>query len=261
MDVREKRCPRCGGALADGAVVCRHCGSVLTGEGGSAEPGFFGQEAVKLRRRRGTLFWLLMVLGIVCFIGLGALMGYLVYQGVSELADDPDALSYLEQFTGEDADIDAGIDALIDGSLQGNADDVLNNAVDDAAEVLDSLDDVHLEALGMAYVSCFSGNDRDAMAALFHPAALEAYEGDANAMIEDLDEQAYLYGTTLINPEFGGAIEVEANDVKELSDALGVSVERAMVMEYSAQSDAGEEVIMDLLCVRVDGQWYLYYAY
>ena len=104
-------------------------------------------------------------------------------------------------------------------------------------------------------------NDREAMAKIFHPAIVEAYDGDIDAVISDLDEHETQYGMKLSGWETIDSEAVDADGVAELNEALPIGIENAEVHLIELTGESGSVVDVYLLLVQTAEGWSLYYSY
>ena len=231
----EVMCPYCGEMISEKATVCRHCGRLLTGsvkydaDGtgawyGDAPDGHTGEEAARMRRRSRGILWLVIALCTLLVIGLIALFTFLAFDLTKNIAEH------------QDQDID---------TLPGIVNEMLSDQM----------------TLITEYMTAFEKNDHPAAARLFHPAILEAYENDADAMLTDLDEHFSEYGTELSGWKTVDSEAVDAESVAELNQALPVGIENAEVHLLELTPASGGAIDVYLLIVQTADGWSLYYSY
>ena len=254
----EVMCPYCGEMISEKATVCRHCGRMLSGsvsyhaDGtgawyGDAPDGHTGAEAERLRRRSRGVLWLVIALCALLAAAFIGIFAYLAFDLAHEVVNN------------QDSDIDSIIQSITESET----------ALDDAgtAEDINSIPDVLAGALPdqmtlvMDYVSALEQNDHDAAAGLFHPAILETYDGDADALLTDLDAHFSAYGTELSGWKTVDSEAVDAAGVQELNDALPVGIENAEVHLIELELRQGGTVDVYLLLVQTADGWNLYYSY
>ena len=249
----EVMCPYCGAMISEKATVCRHCGRMLTGsvqydaDGtgvwyGDAPDGHTGEEAQRLRRRSRGILWAVIALGTLLMIGFIALFAYFIAdfaQTAVENSNDVDSI--IAEITESDP-IEGSQD--ID-TLPG----VVNEMLSDQMTLITD------------YMTAFEQNDHAAAAKLFHPAILEAYDSDADAMLTDLDEHFSAYGTELSGWETIDYEEVDSEGVAELNQALPIGIENAELHLIELTPKSGGAIDVYLLLVQTAEGWSLYYSY
>ena len=104
-------------------------------------------------------------------------------------------------------------------------------------------------------------NDREAAAKLFHPAILEAYDNDAEAMLYDLDEHLSLYGGKIKGWSTVDSGAVDQDDLDDLNESLPVGIENAEVHLIELEPEQGDAIEVYLLMVQTAEGWSLYYSY
>ena len=250
----EVMCPYCGAMISEKATVCRHCGRILSGsvkydaDGtgvwyGDAPDGHTGEEAQRMRRKSRGVLWLVIALCTLLVIGFIGLFAYFAFDFVSSISD-----SQVE-------DVDAIINEITSTDPTEGADDI-DTLPDLPAGVLSdqiSLLDKYVEAL--------QKNDREAAAKLFHPAILEAYDNDADAMLYDLDQHLSLYGGKISGWSTVDSGAVDQDDLNDLNESLPVGIENAEVHLIELQPEQGDAIEIFLLMVQTADGWNLYYSY
>lgn len=251
----EVMCPYCGAMISEKATVCRHCGRMLTGsvkydaDGtgvwyGDAPDGHTGEEAERLRRRSRGILWAVIALCTLLMIGFIALFAYFIAdfaQNAVEHSDDVDSI--IAEITESDPTEIAGSDDI------STIPDLPGGVVSDQM------------ALIMDYVEALEKNDREAMTKIFHPAIVEAYDGDIDAVISDLDEHETQYGMKLSGWETIDSEAVDADGLAELNEALPIGIENAEVHLIELTGESGSVVDVYLLLVQTAEGWSLYYSY
>ena len=111
------------------------------------------------------------------------------------------------------------------------------------------------------YVEALQKNDREAAAKLFHPAILEAYDNDADAMLYDLDQHLSLYGGKISGWSTVDSGAVDQDDLNDLNESLPVGIENAEVHLIELQPEQGDAIEIFLLMVQTAEGWSLYYSY
>ena len=253
----EVMCPYCGAMISEKATVCRHCGRILSGsvkydaDGtgvwyGDAPDGHTGEEAQRMRRRSRGVLWLVIALCALLVVGFIGIFTYLAFDLAREVADH------------QDSDIDSIIHSITD------SDPTDPDVLDD----IDTIPDLPVEGelpdqmtLVMDYVSALEQNDPAAAAKLFHPAILEMYDGDAEAMLSDLDEHFSAYGTELSGWKTVETETVDAESLEELNASLPVGIEAGEMYLLELTPTSGGVVDVYLLLVQTEGAWSLYYSY
>ena len=252
----EVMCPYCGEMISEKATVCRHCGRLLTGsvkydaDGtgawyGDAPDGHTGEEAARMRRRSRGILWLVIALCTLLVIGLIALFTFLAFDLTKNIAEhqDQDIDSIISEITDTDPTEIAGSEDI--DTLPGIVNEMLSDQM----------------TLITEYMTAFEKNDHPAAARLFHPAILEAYENDADAMLTDLDEHFSEYGTELSGWKTVDSEAVDAESVAELNQALPVGIENAEVHLLELTPASGGAIDVYLLIVQTADGWSLYYSY
>ena len=250
----EVMCPYCGEMISEKATVCRHCGRILSGsvkydaDGtgvwyGDAPDGHTGEEAARLRRRSRGVLWLVIALCTLLFIGFIALFAYLAFDFAHNISE-----SQVE-------DVDSIISEITDTDPTEGADDI--NTLPDlpGGVVSDQMN------LIIDYVEALQKNDREAAAKLFHPAILEAYDNDADAMLYDLDQHLSLYGGKIKGWSTVDSGAVDQDDLNDLNESLPVGIENAEVHLIELQPEQGDAIEIFLLMVQTAEGWNLYYSY
>lgn len=250
----EVMCPYCGAMISEKATVCRHCGRILTGsvkydaDGtgvwyGDAPDGHTGEEAQRMRRKSRGVLWLVIALCTLLVIGFIALFSYLAFDLVHNIAD-----SQVE-------DVDSIISEITSTDPTEGADDI--NTLPDlpGVELSDQI------SLLNKYVEALQKNDREAAAKLFHPAILEAYDNDAEAMLYDLDEHLSLYGGKIKGWSTVDSGAVDQDDLDDLNESLPVGIENAEVHLIELEPEQGDAIEVYLLMVQTAEGWSLYYSY
>ncbi len=254
----EVMCPYCGEMISEKATVCRHCGRMLTGsvsyhaDGtgawyGDAPDGHTGAEAERLRRRSRGVLWLVIALCALLAAAFIGIFAYLAFDLAHEVVNN------------QDSDIDSIIQSITESET----------ALDDAgtAEDINSIPDVLAGALPdqmtliTDYMAAFEENDHPAAAKLFHPAILEAYENDADAMLADLDEHFSEYGTELADWKTVDSEFVDAEGLEQLNEALPVGIESAVVQLLELTPSSEGSIVVYLLLIQTADGWNLYYSY
>lgn len=257
----EVMCPYCGEMISEKATVCRHCGRMLTGsvrydaDGtgawyGDAPDGHTGEEAQRLRRRSRTTLWLVIALCVLLVVGFIGVITYLAVDLAHEAVDN------------QTGDVDSII-AEITESDPTESDPTDPTGTDDIDTLPGVVDDLLSDQMTLVtdYMTAFEQNDHAAAAKLFHPAILAAYDGDADAMLADLDEHFSEYGTALagwntVDNEF-----VDAEGLEQLNEALPVGIESAAVQLLQLTPASGGSIVVYLLLVQTAEGWSLYYSY
>ena len=250
----EVMCPYCGAMISEKATVCRHCGRILTGsvkydaDGtgvwyGDALDGHTGEEAQRMRRKSRGVLWLVIALCTLLVIGFIALFSYLAFDLVHNIADS------------QDEDIDSIISEITSTDPTEGADDI-NTLPDLPGGVIS--DQI---SLLNKYVEALQKNDREAAAKLFHPAILEAYDNDAEAMLYDLDEHLSLYGGKIKGWSTVDSGAVDQDDLDDLNESLPVGIENAEVHLIELEPEQGDAIEVYLLMVQTAEGWSLYYSY
>ena len=250
----EVMCPYCGAMISEKATVCRHCGRILTGsvkydaDGtgvwyGDAPDGHTGEEAQRMRRKSRGVLWLVIALCTLLVIGFIALFSYLAFDLVHNIAD-----SQVE-------DVDSIISEITSTDPTEGADDI--NTLPDlpGVELSDQI------SLLNKYVEALQKNDREAAAKLFHPAILEAYDNDADAMLYDLDQHLSLYGGKISGWSTVDSGAVDQDDLDDLNESLPVGIENAEVHLIELEPEQGDAIEVYLLMVQTAEGWSLYYSY
>ena len=111
------------------------------------------------------------------------------------------------------------------------------------------------------YVEALQKNDREAAAKLFHPAILEAYDNDAEAMLYDLDQHLSLYGGKIKGWSTVDSGAVDQDDLNELNESLPVDIQNAEVHLIELEPEQGDAIEIFLLMVQTAEGWSLYYSY
>ena len=252
----EVMCPYCGEMISEKATVCRHCGRMLTGSASYDADGtgdwygdtldvHTGEEAQRMRRRSRGVLWLVIALCALLVVGFIGIFTYLAFDLAREVAGH------------QDSDIDSIIHSITD------SDPTDPTELDDIDTIPDLLEGVLPDqmTLVMDYVSALEQNDPAAAAKLFHPAILEMYDGDAEAMLSDLDEHFSAYGTELSGWK---TVETETEDsesLEELNASLPVGIEAGEMYLLELTPTSGGVVDVYLLLVQTEGAWSLYYSY
>ena len=251
--VNEVMCPYCGEMISDKATVCRHCGRILSGSvkydadgtgvwHGDAPDGYTGEEARRMRRKSRGVLWLIISLCALLFIGFIALFCFFAVNLATDMIEnDSDVDSIISEITGTDPT--EGADDI------GTLPDLPGGVVSDQMNLI------------IDYVEALEKNDLDAMARVFHPAILESYDGDAKAMVSDLDEHYPQYGMKLSGWKTVDSEAVAADDVAELNEALPVGIENAEVHLIELTGESGSVIDVYLLLVQTAEGWRLYYSY
>ena len=262
----EVMCPYCGEMISEKATVCRHCGRMLTGSIGYNPDGtgawygdtpdeHTGEGAERLRRRSRRTLWLVIGLCALLFAGMIAAFGLLAVDLAQDLNDSDieDVDQLIESITGSGMLPES---VLPDGVTQEAGDD-------DIAALPDLPGGVLTDQLNLVidYVEALQKNDRDAAAALFHPAILEAYENDRDAMLTDMDEHLSEYGTKLSGWKLADSAEVEQDGIDEMNAVLPVSVSGAEAYLVELTPESGDVIEIYLLLVQTADGWSLYYSY
>ena len=236
MAARDIMCPYCGEMVSEKAAVCRHCGRMLTSERDTTER--TGEAAARMRRKTHGTVWLIAILVTVLFIGIAAAFAVLMIRELpTETELDPwvnDPVAAAEEL--ED-NMEAGMPATPE-------------------------EEPEFEAFAEKYAAALEQGDQ-AVAALFPQAILDAYDGDTDAMLADLDENRANYGSAVREWSLFATTPVSPDDVAELEDALGTDIDRAQAAEVLITPEDTPDDMIDtiLLMVQIDGAWYLYYAY
>ena len=262
----EVMCPYCGAMISDQATVCRHCGRMLTGsvkygaDGsgvwyGDAPDGHTGEEAERLRRRSRGILWLVIALCtllVVAFIGIFTYLAFDLARGASD-QDRQDVDELIHSITEEGTLPESVLpDDVIQQSGEediGAVPDLVEGAVSDQYNLV------------IDYVEALQANDHAAAAQLFHPAILEAYALDADAMLTDLDAHFAQYGTALSGWKTADSEPVDADGLAQLDEALPVGIDQAEVHLLTLTPASGEEIEVFLLLVHTAEGWSLYYSY
>ena len=250
----EVMCPYCGAMISEKATVCRHCGRILSGsvkydaDGtgvwyGDAPDGHTGEEAARMRRKSRGVLWLVIALCTLLVIGFIGLFAYFAFDFVSSISD-----SQVE-------DVDAIIHEITSTDPTEGADDI--NTLPDLPGGVFS-DQI---SLLNKYVEALQKNDREAAAKLFHPAILEAYDNDAEAMLYDLDEHLSLYGGKIKGWSTVDSGTVDQDDLNDLNESLPVNIQNAEVHLIALEPEQGDAIEVYLLMVQTAEGWSLYYSY
>ena len=250
----EVMCPYCGAMISEKATVCRHCGRILTGsvkydaDGsgvwyGDAPDGHTGEEAARMRRKSRGVLWLVIALCTLLVIGFIALFAYLSIDLAHNISE-----SQVE-------DVDSIINEITSTDPTEDADDI--NTLPDlpGGHVMDQMN------LIIDYVEALQKNDREAAAKLFHPAILEAYDNDADAMLYDLDQHLSLYGGKIKGWSSVDSGAVDQDDLNDLNESLPVGIENAEVHLIELEPEQGDAIEIFLLMVQTAEGWSLYYSY
>ena len=252
----EVMCPYCGEMISERATVCRHCGRLLTGSAsyradgtgdwyGSAPDGHTGEEAQRLRRRSRGILWAVIALCVLLVVGFIGVFTYLAFDLAQETV----------------ATHDGNIDSIIADITESDPTDP--TGMDDINTIPDVVDGLLSDQMTLItdYMTAFEQNDHAAAAKLFHPAILAAYDGDADAMLADLDEHFSEYGTAIggwktVDNEF-----VDAEGLEQLNEALPVGIESAAVQLLQLTPASGGSIVVYLLLIQTADGWSLYYSY
>ena len=250
----EVMCPYCGAMISEKATVCRHCGRILTGsvkydaDGtgvwyGDAPDGHTGEEAARMRRKSRGVLWLIIALCTLLVIGFIGLFAYFAFDFVSSISDSQveDVDTIINEITGTDPT--EGADDI------NTLPDLPGGVLSDQISLLDK------------YVEALQKNDREAAAKLFHPAILEAYDNDAEAMLYDLDQHLSLYGGKIKGWSTVDSGAVDQDDLNDLNESLPVGIENAEVHLIELQPEQGDAIEIFLLMVQTAEGWSLYYSY
>lgn len=87
------------------------------------------------------------------------------------------------------------------------------------------------------------------------------YDGDAEAMLSDLDEHFSAYGTELSGWKTVETETVDAESLEELNASLPVGIEAGEMYLLELTPTSGGVVDVYLLLVQTEGAWSLYYSY
>ena len=250
----EVMCPYCGAMISEKATVCRHCGRILTGsvkyeaDGtgvwyGDAPDGHTGEEAARLRRKSRGVLWLVIALCTLLVIGFIGLFAYFAFDFVSNISEN------------QVEDVDSIINEITSTDPTEGADDI-NTLPDLPGGVISDQMNLIVD-----YVEALQKNDREAAAKLFHPAILEAYNNDAEAMLYDLDQHLSLYGGKIKGWSSVDSGAVEQDDLNELNESLPVDIRNAEVHLIELEPEQGDAIEIFLLMVQTAEGWSLYYSY
>lgn len=236
MAASDIMCPYCGEMIPEKAAVCRHCGRMLTPERDTTER--TGEAAARMRRKSHGTVWLIAILVTVLLVGIVAAFAVLMIRELPSGTElDPWVNNPVSAAEELEENIQTGLPATPD-------------------------EEPEIAAFAEKYVSAFEQGS-DAVAALFPQAILDAYDGDVDAMIADLDVNNARYGTAVRESVVYATAPVEPDEAAELEDALGVEIARALAagVLITPEESPDEPIDTLLLLVQIDGEWYLYYAY